>query len=346
MIFWKILIIFLFILLSSCSNNYTNFHNNIQNFAENKQIAQEKINDFSLKDLRNFENIEMTFTPDKNIIKKLREKIKNAKSRIYIEMYIFTEKDLRKDLLNAKKRWIDIQVILEKNVYKAPNLNKKTFDEFSKSGIKVTWASSENFSLTHTKLMIIDDEIIISTANYSYASFSKNREFYLFIKDGILLKHLLSIFKSDFEQKKDIIYDSNLVLSPDYTRNKLDVLLKSAKKSIKMYIQNFADEEILSILKQKKEDWIDIELILPDLKSLSWNKEEIAKLDKYKIKYKLLKSPYIHAKSILVDEEYLYIWSINMSYYSIEKNREIWVILKEKNIIKKFREIFDNDIKK
>jgi len=54
--------------------------------------------------LRNFENIEIASTPDKNIIKKLREKIKNAKSRIYIEMYIFTEKDLRKELISAKKR--------------------------------------------------------------------------------------------------------------------------------------------------------------------------------------------------------------------------------------------------
>lgn len=342
----KFLVLFLFILLSSCSNNYTNFHENISNFAENKQVAQEKINDFSLKDLRNFESIEMASTPDKNIIKKLREKIKNAKSRIYIEMYIFTEKDLRKELINAKKRWVDIQVILEKNVYKASNLNKKTFDEFAKSGIKVTWASSENFALTHTKLMVIDDEIIISTANYLYSSFSKNREFYLFIKDNILLKHLLSVFESDFLKKKEIIYDSNLVLSPSYTREKFNVLLNSAKKSIKMYIQNFADEEILSILKQKKEDWIDVELILPDLKSLAWNKEEIAKLDKYKIKYKLLKSPYIHAKSILVDDLYLYLWSINMSYYSIEKNREIWVILKEENIIKKFKEIFVNDFQK
>ncbi|MDD4151279.1 MAG: phospholipase D-like domain-containing protein [Candidatus Gracilibacteria bacterium] len=342
----KFLVLFLFVLISSCSNNYTNFHENISNFSQNKQISQEKINDFSLKDLRKFENIEIASTPDKNLIKKLREKIKNAKSRIYIEMYIFTEKDLRKELINAKKRGIDIQVILEKNVYMASNLNKQTFDDFSKSGIKVTWASSENFALTHTKLMIIDDEIIISTANYSYSSFSKNREFFLFIKDNILLKHLLSIFEADFLQKKEIIYDSNLVLSPYYTRNKFEILLKSAKKSIKMYIQNFDDEEILNILKQKKEDGIDIELILPDLKSLARNKEEIEKLDKYKIKYKLLKSPYIHAKSILIDDEYLYLGSINMSYYSIEKNREIGVILKEENIIKNFKEIFINDFQK
>jgi phosphatidylserine/phosphatidylglycerophosphate/cardiolipin synthase-like enzyme len=47
---------------------------------------------------------------------------------------------------------------------------------------------------------------------------------------------------------------------------------------------------------------------------------------------------------MLVDDEILYIWSINFSYYSIEKNWEIWLILKDKEIIKEFLKIFKKDI--
>jgi phosphatidylserine/phosphatidylglycerophosphate/cardiolipin synthase-like enzyme len=46
---------------------------------------------------------------------------------------------------------------------------------------------------------------------------------------------------------------------------------------------------------------------MPDLKALPANKEEVAELDKAGIKYKLLKSPYIHAKGILIDDKYLYL---------------------------------------
>jgi hypothetical protein len=35
--------------------------------------------------------------------------------------------------------------------------------------------------------MIIDDARIISTGNYSYSTFSKNREFFMFVKDEKLL---------------------------------------------------------------------------------------------------------------------------------------------------------------
>ncbi len=342
----KIISFILLFFLLSCSNNYIDFHENKDNYSSSQTEVKNKLSNFSLGNLREFESIEMTSTPDKKLLKEIVKKIDEAKTRIFVEVYIFTEKDLQKALIRAKNRWVEVKVIMEKNVYKAPNLNTKTSDNFAKNNIEINWASDTNFALTHTKMMIIDDTRIISTGNYSYSTFSKNREFFMFVKDEKLLGNLVNIFEADFNYRKEIIYDDNLVLSPYYTREKFDILLKSAKKSIKMYIQNFGDTDILELLKLKKKEGIDIEIIMPDLKSLPGNKEEVDVLNKSGIKYKLLKSPYIHAKSILVDDKYLYLWSINMSYYSIEKNREIWLLIKEQKIISKFNDIFLSDFKK
>jgi phosphatidylserine/phosphatidylglycerophosphate/cardiolipin synthase-like enzyme len=51
----------------------------------------------------------------------------------------------------------------------------------------------------------------------------------------------------------------------------------------------------------------------------------------------------MHAKAILVDKKYLFIWSENFSYFSLEKNRELWIILKDKKVILKFINIFNKD---
>ena len=51
----------------------------------------------------------------------------------------------------------------------------------------------------------------------------------------------------------------------------------------------------------------------------------------------------MHSKAILIDEKYLFIGSINFSEFSIDKNREFWVFLKEENLIKNFLEIFEKD---
>lgn len=342
----KLISLFLLFLLFSCSNNYIDFHENKNNYTSSQVETKQKLSNFSLDSLREFESIEMSATPDKKLLKEIVKKIDEAKSRIFVEVYIFTEKDLQKALIRAKKRWVDVKVVMEKNVYKAWNLNKKTSENFAKNNIDVVWASGTNFTLTHTKMMIIDDERIISTWNYSYSTFSKNREFFLFVKDEKLLKNLVNIFEADFEWKKEIIYDDNLILSPYYTREKFDVMLNSAQKSIKMYIQNFGDKKTLDLLIKKKKEGIDIEIIMPDLKKIASNKDEIEDLENAGIKYILVKKPYIHAKSILVDDKYLYLWSINFSAYSIDKNREIWLILKEQKIISKFSEIFEIDFKK
>jgi phosphatidylserine/phosphatidylglycerophosphate/cardiolipin synthase-like enzyme len=60
----------------------------------------------------------------------------------------------------------------------------------------------------------------------------------------------------------------------------------------------------------------------------------------------LVDKPGIHAKSILIDEKYLYIWSVNFSSYSMDQNREIWLILKNEDIIRQFITIFNNDFQK
>jgi hypothetical protein len=48
-------------------------------------------------------------------------------------------------------------------------------------------------------------------------------------------------------------------------------------------------------------------MIFPDLKKVASNKEEITILQNSKIDLKIINTPEIHAKAILIDEKYLYI---------------------------------------
>ena len=130
-------------------------------------------------------------------------------------------------------------------------------------------------------------------------------------------------------------------MSPNYSRVKLEKYLQSATKNIKIYIQYLKDEKINnSLLALKKEKNIDIEIII-DKKNLEDESVEILKNAWIKIKWFDWKT--MHSKAILVDEKYLFIGSINFSAFSIDKNREFWVFLKEENLIKNFLEIFEKD---
>jgi phosphatidylserine/phosphatidylglycerophosphate/cardiolipin synthase-like enzyme len=53
----------------------------------------------------------------------------------------------------------------------------------------------------------------------------------------------------------------------------------------------------------------------------------------------------MHSKAILIDETYLFLGSINFSEYSLDKNKEVGLIMKKENVVKKFRKIFEQDWK-
>jgi len=61
---------------------------------------------------------------------------------------------------------------------------------------------------------------------------------------------------------------------------------------------------------------------------------------------KVWKKPYVHAKMILIDDTYLIVSSINMSANSMDKNREIGIILIDSFLLQGFKEQFERDRKK
>ncbi|MDD3645799.1 MAG: phospholipase D-like domain-containing protein [Candidatus Gracilibacteria bacterium] len=342
--FSSIFILFFFIVISFYQGEeYLNFYQSYNNQEQTKIIQASEIEDFSLKKIRNLDDTSLYYTPYKSLLDDITEKIDKANSRVYIEVYMLTETRIQDSLIRAKKRGIDVKIVLEKNPYMAYNINDKAYKNMEKNGIEIVWSNSKNYSLNHTKLLIVDEEAIISTGNLTYSTFTYNRDFFVVINDKLLLEKLLSIFNADYAGEDFSIYDDNLVLSPNYSREKLEKMILEAKESIDMYFQYLEDEKLFNIVLSKLKSGIKLNIVLAET-ALENNKEEIEKLDLAGAQVNLLKKPTIHSKAILVDDNYLFIGSVNFSEYSIDKNREIGIILKDEDVIKKFKEVFVKDI--
>lgn len=336
----SVIIFFLFILFSFFyAKEYFLYHIWVEKINSNFIDIKNSLSDFSFDKIRELDWLEIYKTPDKSLLKSLVEKIKNAKTRVYVEAYIFTEKDLRNALINAKKNWVDVKVEMEKNVYMAGNLNKNTYNELIKNNIEVVWSDASDYSLNHSKFFIIDNQVVLSTWNFSYSMFTKNRDFILFINDKVILDSLVKNFLLDFKKEKDFVYDDNLVLSPFFSREKIEFLLKNAKAEIKMYFPYFEDDKISQILEDKLNSGINIEIITDKAN------EKVDEFRNMWYKVKSLDKYTEHAKAILIDWMYLYLWSVNFSSYSLDKNKETWIIIKNKNIVSKFLDIYEEDFK-
>ena len=184
--------------LASCTNEYREFHKEKQVLQTEKQTSESALRDFSVSDIED-RQVEILSTPNRALLDRLVSMIDKAEKEVYIEVYILTEKRIVQALKDAKKRGVDVRVVLEKNVFGATSINSTTFKTLETAGAEVTYDNSRLYNFVHTKLLLIDDTYVITTGNLSYASFTTNREFYVIGKNDADLKVLKNIFLADFE---------------------------------------------------------------------------------------------------------------------------------------------------
>ncbi len=315
----------------------------IYELEENKKITEKKVQNFKLENIKNIQKTDIFYTPNENLLNEIVKQINFSEEKIYISVYIFTEKRIKNALLKAKKRWVEVKIIMEKSPYMTNNINNNFFEIFEKNNIEVTWSNQDNYLLNHAKFLIIDERWIISTGNLSYSTFSQNRDVFVITKNREIINFLKKLFLNDFIWSKKIIYHENIVLSPNYSRKKINLLLENAKNEIKIYIPYINDKKITDkLIKLKQEKNISINILVS--KNAEKN-NNYKKLIKAWIKIKKLEKSNQHSKIILIDNKYIFISSINFSKQSFDENRELGIILKNKNIIKKFDKLFFSDLR-
>ena len=335
-------LLFIWVFWYFYGDEYASFQQESQEVRQKKVEIENEIQDFSVTDIRELDSVEFYHTPNLSLLDTIVSKINLADKRVYIEVYIFTEKRIKSAIKNAHERWVDVRIILEKNPYLAPRLNDSLYSEIEKTWIDIVWSDSRDYALNHSKLMIIDDEVIISTWNISYSTFAYNKDFFIVTDDRIIRENMLYVFENDFLGRKISPYEPNIVLSPVYARDKFTALFEAAQSSIQMYFQYFQDVDLESVFLDKIDDWVEVSALVSE-NFANNNIDKARSLQESWISIKYIKKPKMHAKAILIDEKYLFIGSVNFSSYSLDANREVGILIENPDIISQFLSLFKQD---
>ena len=127
------------------------------------------------------------FSPKGGCTEAIINELGKAKTEILVQAYSLTSAPIVKALLNAQKRKIKVEVILDKS-QRQEKYTSATF--LSNSGIP-TYIDDKH-AIAHNKIIIIDRETVITGSfNFTKAAEEKNAENVLIIKDGKLAKEYL-----------------------------------------------------------------------------------------------------------------------------------------------------------
>jgi cardiolipin synthase A/B len=243
------------------------------------------------------------------------------------------------DGLEAKaKAGVQVRVILD---YAQKDVNQKYMDRLKLAGADVIWSDTQ-WTYMHAKVIIADDsEAVVSTGNYYIGSIDKERNFAVRDSDPADLKVLGAIFDADFERKSPDVSCTRLLVSPVNAKQRLLDFIASAKKDILVHSMQLGDRDVRDALVTAKKKGVAVRALLADPGWIDANAEAAQFLATVGIESRWRQ--HVHVKAITVDGTASYIGSVNLSWTSLTKNREIGLVMTEPQNVATVAKTFETD---
>ena len=132
-------------------------------------------------------NTKVYFSPGGGCTGAVIEALAGAQKSLFIQAYSFTSSPIAKALVEAHRRGVNIQIILDKSNRAA---HYSSADFLSRAGIP-TFIDAAH-AIAHNKIMIIDErQVITGSFNFTRAAEARNAENLLVINDKVLARQFI-----------------------------------------------------------------------------------------------------------------------------------------------------------
>lgn len=270
--------------------------------------------------------------------------INNAHQSVWLEMYLLSDKNVIQALENAAGRKLDVRVMLEPHPFGGGS-PQSTIDALNAAGAKAQ-DSSPSFTLTHEKGLIIDSNTAyIMTCNFTYSALNgKNREYGIIDTMPQDVQGVIDIFNVDWNHTQSQVTDANLVVSPDNSRTMLTSFISSAKTSLIIEAEEMYDSSVEQAIASAAQRGVKVEVILPTPQgSTDSNASGIGVIKGGGAQVKEDPQLIMHAKMMVADGTRVYVGSENFSSESLDKNRELGVLITDSAGISTLQQTFQSD---
>jgi cardiolipin synthase len=271
---------------------------------------------------------DQTMTPIYNFVS-------SATKSIDVTMYEMTDVMFTDLLTYAAKKGIAVRVILDQNLEMSDNT--AAYTALTMGGVQVHWANPA-YASTHQKTITIDRATsAIMTLNFASIDYATSRDFAYLTNDAADVAAIETTFEADFTNAQITPPTAtDLVWSPTNAVSSLTGIINGAKSSLLVENEEMSDDEVVEALASAAKRGVDVKIAMEDSTTYTVEFNELvaagAKLATYSHRHL-----YIHAKIILADygmsSAKAFLGSENFTYSSLQKNREIGLIVSNAAIL-------------
>jgi phosphatidylserine/phosphatidylglycerophosphate/cardiolipin synthase-like enzyme len=140
------------------------------------------------------------FTPPAGAASGLIKQIDGAKKSIKVMAYGFTATNLAEALVRAKRRGVDVGLIQDE---KSAQNNRETLPILLAAGIDVR--SDGKHAIQHNKVMLIDDDIVITGSyNFTKSAEKRNAENIMIVRSSYAAKRYADNWKLHWDHSEKV----------------------------------------------------------------------------------------------------------------------------------------------
>lgn len=260
--------------------------------------------------------------------------IAGAKRAIDVEAYLVTDSEVVQALKVAAARGVKVQVIVAGNPYDDTSAVTQERQEFVGTKVQLRLAPKafeRPYTFMHAKYLVVDPGgpgaiAILGSSNIDYSGLGGgNREYDWETRAPATVNALVSVFQADWNgQAAPAAASRALVLSPG-SEEAIVSLISSAKHSVDIETEEFSDvRAVMSALEARLRQHVKVRMVVPASIS-SYDMRQVDEMVRDGASVVRLRSPYVHAKLVLVDDRVAFLGSENFSVSSLEDNREVGV---------------------
>jgi cardiolipin synthase len=277
--------------------------------------------------------VKLIIQPDDGAAPVIRA-IDKAKKTIDVVIFRFDRTDIENAIHAALKRGVVVRALIaHTNKGGEKNLRKLEL-RLLEAGATVA-RTADDLTRYHGKMIVVDGTTLyVFGFNFTKLDIGKSRSFGIQTRDRRVVAEALKLFEADALRQSYTPSHRRLVVSPENSRAVLTEFLKGAKQQLLIYDAQVSDDRIQKVLQERAAAGVDVRIIGKLEKSLSG------------VKVRKLCDLRLHVRAIIRDGREAFIGSQSLRRLELDGRREVGIIIKNGNIVRRIHAVFDSDWRK
>jgi cardiolipin synthase A/B len=277
------------------------------------------------------------------------EAINSAKKSLRIKMFVFSDPTLLQAVVEARRRGVKVQVMLNPTRRSGEAENEETRKTLTEAHVDVI-DSNPFFDLTHEKSMVVDDRIaFVKSLNWETKNLTETRDYAVITDNEHEVGEITDCFEADWERKDfDPGEHAHLIWCNGNGRDKIAEFIDGAKHRLFLQNERYQDSIIIEHLVRANKRGVKVQVMARAPHTLK--KEKLVEgvgglriMDDVGIKVHKLKHLKLHAKMLFADGVRAIVGSINLAPGSFDSRRELAIEVHDEDVMERLDKIAHHD---